>query len=553
MPNPPPGTDRRDLSGIAAQISGTFNNLINRMRGARGNQQTPPPTTPAPPSQGGQSGPNPTAPTPALGQRDFGPLQPLAPRTAYDSAEQTLGPRQYQYPVGANIIVTPRGEQPGLLTPFAQLRNLASLYDVAAMCIGARIEEIQGLDWAIVTKKKKDQVARQADIDEATDFIKSPDRLNSLNAWLGFLLYDLFSIDALTLYKRTDLAGRLYSLDPVDGSTVKPLLDDRGRTLAYQQVLYGYPFSDYARPEADAPDEEMPIYSPNELMYKPRWVRTFTPYGFPPTEWVILRVNTALRKQSFDLAYFAEGNIPDMIVSMPDGVPPDQVQQFEDDFNARLAGNDAARRKAHFVPWNAVFKEAREFQYTTPLDEWLLKVTCAAYGVPPNELGFTMDINKAAALMQAAINERRGLKPLTKWLISSIMEPAIIAFGGKLPAVSLPSTPTRAARNRFDDLRFRWMFGDSGDSLTVAQTDHIYMLDGVTSPDEVRSQRFGDELEGPSPASNLPFTPAGTQPASAAASVIPGLPPGAPGAAPVQKFFRYYGKRINDADWGDYG
>ncbi len=44
------------------------------------------------------------------------------------------------------------------------------------------------------------------------------------------LLEDLFVIDAPALYLRRDRAGALYALMPIDGATIKPVIDDLGRT-----------------------------------------------------------------------------------------------------------------------------------------------------------------------------------------------------------------------------------------------------------------------------------------------------------------------------------
>jgi len=469
----------------------------------------------------------------SLQGRRFGPGTPLQPSP--NTEEQTEGPRQFQYPVGINTVITPRREQPGLLTPFEQLRHLASLYDVAAMCIAVRIEELQGMPWSAVARNKKLQNSLQGEADAVAAFFAHPDKLNDFSAWIGMILYELFSIDALTLYKHPDRAGRLHSLEVVDGSTIKPLLDERGRTVEYQQILHGAPASQYHRPEADAPDEKLPTFAPHELVYRPRWTRSFTPYGFPPTEWVILRINTALRKQSFDLAYFTDGNIPDMIGSPPDDrtLNPQQVSEFETWFNAVLEGDDAARRKVRFVPWNMNLKELRPFSYETALDEWMLKITCSAFGVPPQELGFTNDVNKATAELQEAVNDRRGLRPLTMWLkqmLDRFIQSDLAESWQPRQIISLPGQATRPAQNPFKLLEWQWQFGDDEDRLTQAQTDQIYLSAGVVSPNEIRAMRFGDTLDGAAP--EMPLTPALSQGERGRL--------GEPGVSPAQKFFREY-------------
>jgi hypothetical protein len=186
------------------------------------------------------------------------------------------------------------------MLPFEQLRALATSYDVAALCIATITNMIGTLDFQIAAKNKKQQAAEQGTCDALMTWFSTPDKVNDLSSWLGMLIYDQLTIDALTIYPRRAQGGGLYGLEVVDGSTIKPLLDVRGQTAAYQQILYGTPWSDYER--AGAPDDdEFPQFSPQELLYRPRWTRTTTPYGYPPTERIILRVNMALRKQTQDL------------------------------------------------------------------------------------------------------------------------------------------------------------------------------------------------------------------------------------------------------------
>lgn len=447
-----------------------------------------------------------------LVDRDFGPGVPLTPRADPSSPEQTQGPRQWQYWLGQNTITTPRREQP-YLTPFEQLRNLAALYDVAAIAIAVRIEELQGMTRSVVAVDKRQQTARQADCDALMAWWEQPDGLNSFDMWLGALLYDMFSIDAMTLYLRPDRAGRLSLVELVDGATIKPLIDDRGRTLAYQQILYGYPYSEYKRPATDAPDEDFPTFGREELLYLPRWTRSFTPYGFPPSEWIILRVNQALRKQAFDLAYFTEGNVPEAFASPPEGMlNPDQVQTFEENFNAILRGDVAAQRRIHFLPWRMDVKEFRQFSYQTELDNWLLRIACAAYGTPPTEIGITDNANRSTSEMQEAINERRGLKPLTRWLSQSVFNPIGQRLGAdprevNAATISVPGAPVRPVRGQFDGLTWQWEFGEADDSLSKAQEYQIDMQEGVISADEVRTLKYGNVLTGPAPGKPQPAAP----------------------------------------------
>ncbi len=112
------------------------------------------------------------------------------------------------------------------------------------------------------------------------------------------LLEDMLVNDAATVYPRLTRAGALYSLDIVDGSTLKPLIGEDGRSPeppdpAYQQVLHGVPAADF---------------SSDELLYLPRNVRAHRLYGMSPVEQIALTVNIALRRDITTLEYYRSGS-----------------------------------------------------------------------------------------------------------------------------------------------------------------------------------------------------------------------------------------------------
>lgn len=464
----------------------------------------------------------------------FGPGVPLSP-----TRPEEPGPRRFQYPVGVNQVTSPRGEYPGL-TPFAQLQSLAELYDVAAMCIAVRIEEIQGLAWTVAAKDKRRQRELQSVCDELVGRFAVPDGFDEFDSWISSLLYDVFAIDALTIYPKLDLGGRVTAWEPIAGETIKPVVGTGGRTIAYQQVLYGVPFADYARAGGEL--DAAPIFDRHELIYRPRWRRNKTPYGFPPSEWIILRVNQALRKQGFDLAYFTEGNVPEAFLIPKSGMmTPDQVREFESYFNALVQGDIAARKRITFLPFEADYKESRTFSYDTTLDDWLMRVTCAAYGVPPNELGFTDMVNKASAQVQEAVNERRGLRPITAWLkdlfdrfIPHMSDRPYLPAGAGLFSASRPGSPTREAAALDRLVEFRWVFGEQDDRSAQATTDKIYVEIGAITKEEVRAMRFADELDGPAPvAPPAPAEPPPATPQGAPPTDVPPQPSQFAAGAPV--------------------
>ena len=159
----------------------------------------------------------------------------------------------------------------------------------------------------------------------------------------------MFVIDAATLYCQRTRSGQLCALQQLDGSTIKRVIDDWGRTPqpyagadgamlyppAYQQVLKGLPAVNY---------------SARDIIYRPRNVRAHSVYGYSPVQQVLMTVNIALRRQLWQLDYYSEGSIPDALIGVPAGWTPDQIKQFQDYWDTEFTGDLAKRRRAKFVP-----------------------------------------------------------------------------------------------------------------------------------------------------------------------------------------------------------
>jgi HK97 family phage portal protein len=332
----------------------------------------------------------------------FGPLNPMSP-----TAPPEVRGRQFDFPSGFNLIQVPRAYD---AISFGEMRGLADSYDILRLVIETRKDQMEKLEWTIKPKvsssgKVKAQVSDKV-VDEITAFFERPDGVNDWGTWLRSLLEDLFVIDAPTLYCHETLGGQLLGLEQIDGATVKRVIDDWGRTPkdpipAYQQVLKGMPAVNYTN---------------EEMIYLPRNVRAHKVYGFSPVEQVIMTVNIGLRRQLFQLQYYTEGNIPEALVGTPDLWTPSQIQQFQDAFDAMLAGNTANRRKIKFVPGGVAktFVPTKEVQLTNETDEWLARVVCFCFSISPQPFTKQMNRATAATAQEAALEE--GLAPVMNWV-----------------------------------------------------------------------------------------------------------------------------------------
>ena len=332
----------------------------------------------------------------------FPPLPPLAPL-----APPGVAGRQFDYPSGYNLNTTPRADE---AIGFPQLRALADSYDILRLVIETRKDQLAALRWTIQPRDKTKRKLSDPRIAAISDFLACPDREHSWDQWLRMLVEDLLVIDAPTLYKRRSRNGALYALEPIDGATIKRVIDDWGRTPmppdpAFQQVLKGMPAVNYTT---------------DELFYLPRNVRTQKVYGFSPVEQCVLTINTGLRRALHKLEFYTAGSVPDALAAVPETWTAQQIGEFQEYWDALLSGDTAQRRRIRFVPGGIAkgFIQTKEQVLKDDFDEWLARVVCYAFSV--SSQWATRQVNRATAETAQEQALQEGLEPLKAWTKTAI-------------------------------------------------------------------------------------------------------------------------------------
>jgi Phage portal protein/Phage Mu protein F like protein len=388
----------------------------------------------------------------------FGPLQPLPP-VAQDAGG--VAGRLFDYPTGYNLRITPRS---GEAIDFGTLRGLADNYDLLRLVIETCKDKLCSLDFTIEPLDPTKDAEDDGRCCEIMQFLRFPDQEHDWRTWLRMILEDLFVIDAPAIYPRFTNGGQLYALEPIDGATIKRVIDQTGRTpfppdVAYQQILKGLPAVDYSR---------------DQLIYVPRNLRTSHLYGYSPVEQVMMTVNIAMRRQLYTLNYYTEGNVPEALVSVPSTWVTEQIRQFQQYWDSIIAGNLEARRHMRFIPDGTKFIETKQPPLKDVFDEWLARVVCFAFSVSPQP--FVPQMNRATANAAKEAEDKEGLLPFKQW-IKSLIDLILTKYLGA------------------PDLQFVWTVADSvapaeraAVDLTVAQTVQIYAALGLQPPADIRQQ-----------------------------------------------------------------
>lgn len=395
----------------------------------------------------------------------FGPLNPMEP-----TAPPEVAGRRLDFPSGYNLTQQPRAYAP---VSFGALRGLADGYDLLRIIIETRKDQMERLPWSIAPRDPKATITTemQGRIRTLEKFFNRPDRENFWGTWLRIVLEDLLVLDAPAIFKRRTRGGDLYSLEIIDGSTIKKVIDDWGRTpqpplVAYQQALKGFPAVNYTT---------------KDLLYRPRNVRSGAVYGYSPVEQIIMTTAIGMRRETFQLNYYTEGNMPDSLIGTPETWTPDQIRQFQDWFDGMLEGNLAQRRKAKFVPGGVgkTYVPTKTEELFGKAEEWLARVCCFAFSISPQP--FVQMMNRATAETAQETASADGLLPLMAWTKGTVDTILIDEFGE-------------------EELEFKWTEEDEMDPKVEAEIITKYVEDGILSINAAR-ERIGEDSD-PDPGFN---------------------------------------------------
>ena len=331
--------------------------------------------------------------------------------------------------------------------PFKTLRAAADQIDILRRCIEVRKAKISGLDWDIVLSDAASEkiiaesggnhLRAMADarakftpeIARLRKFWETPDPANGLSFvdWLNMALEEIDVLDAWAIWPQATVGGEIRGLQILDGSTIKPLLDDRGMRPdpstgpAFQQILYGFPRSEFnATIDDEAADGQ---FSSDELAYFVRNRRANSVYGYSPVERALPMADIYLRRQQWIRGEFTDGVMPKTWLELPESanLTPEQIRAYENIFNDDLAGQTEQRNRMRFLLPGAKmsFEPGYQEKFSDRLDDYLITSITGHFGVLPTEIGFSAKAGLGGSGHQAGeadAAEQIGIIPTARWI-----------------------------------------------------------------------------------------------------------------------------------------
>ena len=453
---------------------------------------------------------------PNIANVPFTPGVPLVPGAINPLQERGRpDPRRYEFLVAQNINITETR-----LVPFSTLRAAADQIDILRRCIEVLKNKVAALDWDIVISddasekiiadsggnhlQAMDKARQQfsGEIDRLVDFWKMPDVAEGLTFadWIRLCLEEVLVLDAWAIWPQKTVGGDLMGFKVLDGSTIKPLINDLGfrptpeQGPAYQQILYGFPRSEFDVTN-DAPDADGEFTS-DQLVYNIMNRRTWTVYGYSPVERALTIADIYLRRQQWIRAEYTDGVVPEMLFETDAtfGNNPELLRAYENIFNDDLAGQTEQRKRARLLPAGikAVQLEGYGEKFSDTFDEYLITSICGHFGVLPTEIGFSSKGGIGASGHQkgeAEAGQQLGLEPIQQWL-SKVITNLSYSF------LSMPR-----------ELEFKFMASTRNDTIDQADRDDVEVRNGGLTINEHRAENGLPLLD--TPEADMPILVAG--------------------------------------------
>lgn len=285
-------------------------------------------------------------------------------------------------------------------------------------------QDVSTLDY-LNEKHKEYFLNRIRDTKKILNFLEHPDPIfseqNTINFVLGSVLDDILTIDRGVLIKIRDEDGNIKAITPVDGTTIKPLIEEEtGMVEAYVQEVDG---------------ELVNIIKKEDVvLFRQNYTSDIYMYGYsvPPVEVIYNVALTDLFIDKGNLDYYKKGgSIPEGIITVePPAVNNSDVypqlsketlEGIQRQMQAIMLGDytQVPILSGGKFTWIDFKGKRRDMQYKE-LADYVARKICAIYQVSPQDVGILGDVNRATAETMASLTKAKGLEPLISTISESI-------------------------------------------------------------------------------------------------------------------------------------
>lgn len=206
---------------------------------------------------------------------------------------------------------------------------------------------------------------------------------------------------------------------------------------------------------------------------------SWDPYGMGRVQSISDVVEILINQDISNTKYFTGNDVPEGLLQLVDA-EQDKVKRFREDWKENIASEQHKMAiVGGDVDWTRFRASPEELQFLES-QQWYHKLVWMAFGVSPNEVGETGDLNLATAKEQSATIFRKTTKPLLK-LVQNELNGEILP---KLRAWNLIN----------GEVRFEWDLHNEAVEQEERQKQESDLSNNLVTINEVRQERGQEEV-----------------------------------------------------------
>jgi len=373
-------------------------------------------------------------------------------------------------------------------------RNWAEHSEWVRTAINIRRSQVASAEWDIVPFDSQANASMDLAAQIKRTFDMPNPRQDSFRSLIEPIVEDILVLDAGCIEKVRSLRGQIVQLHPVDGATIKVSAWWDGEDSEPRYFWY--------------PDwQERAKLRNSDMLYMMANPRTYSVVGLAPLETLKIAVDAELSGNDYNRRQ-VENAAPDGLLDLGEGAKDEDVKRFRSYWLSEVAGKGAMgfignTKGAKFIPFRPNNREMQFLEW----QQYLTRKIAAVFGLSPQDLGLTFDINRSTSETQDQHTEDRGLRPLMG-LIQDYLTREIVwdeGFGGpgnnlafRFTALNLKENKAKADINKLalagvpwktvDEARIddgRSPLGQPFDRLMMVGPTGVVLLDDVPTAQDV--------------------------------------------------------------------
>jgi HK97 family phage portal protein len=289
-----------------------------------------------------------------------------------------------------------------------QLRRWSRTNPWIRAAINLRRTQVSRAKWDIVAVDS-DSPVNAKKVQEIKDLLRMPNpKMESWRSLMEPVIEDILVLDQGVIEVVPTNGGRI-------GSANRPISALYNKDASKLVFDSGWDGSDPNQPryyEFDHDGREIARYLNHELIVIVANPVTYTPLGLSPLEVLAETIEADLAAAAYN-AKAVTAAAPPGVLHLGEGVRADQVDAFRAYWDAEIAGRSqiAITGGGKGIQWMPLASSNRDMQFM----EWqvyLARKICAVFGVQPQDIGISFDVNRSTSETGAAFTQDVGIAPL---------------------------------------------------------------------------------------------------------------------------------------------